>query len=103
MEKRRILRWRRCPLETGLRAVGFNNNTRGYELYYGDEKVGVASRLSSKEGFFWVACGKDFPYHNTCKEKPYPTIDKAKSAAEAHIRTQLGLPAKKVKAVRKDA
>lgn len=86
------LRWRRESRETGLRAVV--QGERGYELWYGDERVASASpygRYRPEQGYYWSAPSNErlgIALKNTASQ-PVATIEEAKEQAMAYVRAAL--------------
>lgn len=84
------LRFRLCPEETGLRAIGAG--PRGWDLMYGDQRIGCVSALGGGwrgpvTGWYWVAseAAIGVPHRNTCNT-PSATPEEAKAACTAYVR-----------------
>ena len=93
--RKRQLRWRREPRETGLRGVC--QGTRGWELRYGKVDVGSVSIHSPgdrwAEGpWYWVASAQEvgIPLRNTaCDGLVYETAEAAKGGCLAYVERHL--------------
>ncbi len=87
------LRWKKNPVETGLRAVAVNSSKRGSKLHDGFEEYASVMCLGyhwtgrRSDGWYWVASGK-VPYMNTCNS-PVATEAEAKAAAMAYVKQHL--------------
>lgn len=96
------LRWRREPLPGGLANV--SATPRGYELWYGDQRIGGAHAYCPNwprgdvQGYYWICRAEELgaPYLNTSGAL-VTTMEKAKQVCEAYARACLGLPVKKDK------
>jgi hypothetical protein len=84
------LRFRLCPKETGLRAIGAG--PRGWDLLYGDLCIGGVSPIGGGwggpvTGWYWVAseASVGVPWCNTC-HTPSATPEEAKAACMAYVR-----------------
>lgn len=93
-KKRKQLRWRREPRETGL--AGVCQGERGWELRYGGEDVATVSRHGhdrwNPTGWHWWARndGLGVVWRNTSAEKlTYKTPEEAKVACRSYVESVL--------------
>lgn len=94
-KKKKRLRWRREPRETGLRGVV--QGTRGHELRYGGETIAtVSARCGATRydviGWYWYARNDELgiPLLNTAARGDYYDSDTdAKVAAKAYVEKHL--------------
>lgn len=87
------LRWKKNPVETGLRAVAVDSSRRGSKLHDGEHEYasvyGLGYHWTSRRsnGWYWVASG-GVPYMNTCNS-PVSTEEEAKADAMAYVKQHL--------------
>lgn len=90
---KQYLRWKKNPVETGLRSVGVDSSKRGSMLHDGAHKYASVDCLGyhwtgrRSDGWYWVVSGK-LPYMNTCNA-PVATEAEAKAAAIAYVKEHL--------------
>jgi hypothetical protein len=86
------LRFKREPMETGLRAVG--QGPRGYDLWYGDERLGSADEIT-QPFVRWMGTGRFYWHVGTFKElgiehkntarEPVETMEEAKAQLRTYV------------------
>ena len=82
------LRWKKHPIETGLRSVGLKSNKRPSNLHDGTTEYATVyahdySWIGKRTGWYWVAF-EGVPYHNTSAEQSL-TEQEAKDQAKAYV------------------
>jgi hypothetical protein len=90
--KRKVLRWRRQPNESGLARV--IQGERGWHLMYGDDRMGTVSRLdrhNPSDGYYFYAghTRLGVPSRNTASDPPFPDADAAKAACREYVEAHL--------------
>lgn len=95
-ERKKPLRWRRQPSETGLRAIG--QGPRGWDLRQGGQTLGYV-RPQTDSGFGWsanivgyyfVAHVPGTPAHNCLWDKTrFGTEEEAKEACLTYVKEKL--------------
>ena len=91
-EKKKRLRWKLDPQETGLRSIGAG--PRGSTYHDGETEYACVASLDNgwsapAKGWYWVAyAGKGVPYKNTCNE-PVDTEEEAKKQAQEYVKKHL--------------
>jgi hypothetical protein len=92
--KRKILRWRRQPRESGL--AGTAQGERGWHLMYGDDRVGTVGPLyegfsRNRKGYYYYASDRTrgVPSINTAGHPPFPDADAAKAACREYVEAHL--------------
>ena len=89
-EKKKRLRWKLDPQETGLRSIGAG--PRGSTYHDGETEYASVAPVGGGWsgpviGWYWIAY-EGVPYENTCNE-PVDTQEEAKKQAQEYVKKHL--------------